>query len=271
MARLSAYAHICGRDLLCRLLGALLIGVAVVPAAFAGNPELAKPTVKERPPSLALRAERQLAALGYWTGPVDGRWDSQSQSALVAFQKVERRRRSGQLNATEVQAIEAAARPAPLESGPAHIEVDISRQVLFVVAEGGVVDLIVPVSTGNGKSFTFEGVRDRAYTPRGRCTVYRKIKGIREAPLGTIHYPNYLVGGIAIHGSPSVPAKPASHGCIRVPLFACKRLSELMPVGTLVLVHDNGSFENDAIWMRQAQRQRPANSEALLAMAGERE
>ena len=36
-------------------------------------------------------AERGLSALGYWTGPVDGVFDTASRSALIAFQKWEGR------------------------------------------------------------------------------------------------------------------------------------------------------------------------------------
>ena len=39
-----------------------------------------------------------------------------------------------------------------------------------------------------------------------------------------MYNPLYIVGGIAIHGSLDVPAYPASHGCIRVPMFASQRL-----------------------------------------------
>jgi hypothetical protein len=34
--------------------------------------------------------------------------------------------------------------------------------------------------------------------------------------LGTMYKPFYFYGGYAIHGSPSVPGYPASHGCVRV-------------------------------------------------------
>jgi lipoprotein-anchoring transpeptidase ErfK/SrfK len=52
-----------------------------------------------------------------------------------------------------------------------------------------------------------------------------------------LYYPNYIVGGIAIHGNPSVPVYPASHGCIRIPMFAAKQFSEINPVGTVVIVY----------------------------------
>jgi len=44
--------------------------------------------------------------------------------------------------------------------------------------------------------------------------------------------------GIAIHGNPSVPVYPASHGCIRIPMFAAKEFSQMTPVGTPVIVYD---------------------------------
>jgi hypothetical protein len=47
----------------------------------------------------------------------------------------------------------------------------------------------------------------------------------------------YIVGGIAIHGSRDVPAYPASHGCIRVPMFASQRLPRMVPRGTPVFVY----------------------------------
>jgi lipoprotein-anchoring transpeptidase ErfK/SrfK len=123
------------------------------------------------------------------------------------------------------------------------------------------------VSTGNDRSYTVKGVRDVAYTPRGRCTVYRKIAGERVAPLGSIFYPNYLVGGIAIHGSASIPPKPASHGCIRIPMWACKAVSKMMPVGTVVLIHEAGSFGNDTQWLKQVARSAPANFNDTMAVA----
>ena len=42
--------------------------------------------------------------------------------------------------------------------------------------------------------------------------VQRKINGVRVSRLGELYRPAYFVGGYAIHGSPSVPNFPASHG-----------------------------------------------------------
>jgi hypothetical protein len=54
-----------------------------------------------------------------------------------------------------------------------------------------------------------------------------------------LYYPNYIAGGIAIHGSGSVPAFPDSHGCIRIPMYAAKEFSELTPVLMPVIVYAN--------------------------------
>jgi lipoprotein-anchoring transpeptidase ErfK/SrfK len=145
------------------------------------------------------------------------------------------------LTAEEYKALIEAKRPLPRESGYAHVEIDIARQVLFIVDRKGKVSGILPISTGTGKPFTASGWTRNACTPCGRFTIYRKIAGWRKSPLGLLYYPNYVVGGVAIHGSPFVPAHPASHGCIRIPMFAAKQFSEMTPIGTIVIVHDSSS------------------------------
>jgi hypothetical protein len=184
-------------------------------------------------------AERRLSELGYWTGPVDGTLDSGSRHALIAFQKVEGRQRTGKLTRAELQALLLAQRPLPKYSGSAHVEIDLSRQVLFIVDPTGTITHILPVCTGNEKFYVDHGEIHRAHTPRGRFRVLRKLSGWRLSSLGLLYYPNYILNGIAIHGSPAVAVHPASHGCIRIPMFASKELSELTPVGTEVIVYDD--------------------------------
>jgi cell wall hydrolase len=188
-------------------------------------------------------AEQRLTELGYWTGAVDGVLDEGSRQALIAFQKVEGRQRTGKLTPDEVQALGTAKSPHALESGYAHTEIDLSRQVLFAVDVSGSVSKILPVSTGTGKLFTSEGKTRRAVTPSGRFTISHKISGWRRSPLGLLYYPNYIVGGIAIHGNPSVPVYPASHGCIRIPMFAAKEFSKINPIGTAVIVYYSEAVE----------------------------
>jgi hypothetical protein len=185
-----------------------------------------------------LAAERRLADLGYWMGPVDGTLDSSSRHALIAFQKVEGRQRTGKLKRDELQALLSANRPLPKYSGYAHVEIDLKRQVLFIVDTTGTITHILPVCTGNEKTYMDHGEIHRAHTPRGRFRVLRKIAGWRLSSLGLLYYPNYIHNGIAIHGSTAMAVYPASHGCIRIPMFASKELSKLTPVGTEVIVYD---------------------------------
>lgn len=186
-----------------------------------------------------LEAERRLAELGYWTGPVDGKLDPVSRQALIAFQKVEARPRTGRLTPSELQALRTAIRPLPRHPDFAHVEIDIGRQVLFLFDANGSITHILPVCTGNEKSYVDHGQIHRAHTPRGKFTVLRKISGWRRSSLGLLYYPNYIHEGIAIHGSPAMPVYPASHGCIRIPMFAAKELSEITPIGTEVIVYDD--------------------------------
>lgn len=160
-----------------------------------------------------------------------------SRHALIAFQKVEGRKPTGRLTVDELQALRTAQRLLPKETGPEHLEVDLDRQVVFFVDATGSVSRVLPISSGNGKLFTSEGRTRRAITPTGRFTITHKIAGWRKSPLGLLYYPNYIVGGVAIHGNPSVPVYPASHGCIRIPMFAAKEFSEVYPVGTAVIVY----------------------------------
>ena len=203
-------------------------------------------------------AERRLSELGYWTGPVDGRFDAVSRTALVSFQKWEGRPISGRLTLEEFEALRGAARPEPRDGAYEHVEVDIDRQVLLIVDDKGGVR-VLPVSTGTDKPFVYDGQTSIAYTPRGRFVVYDKTMGW-EDNLPGMYYPNYISGGIAIHGSHSVPAQPASHGCIRIPVFAAREVSKLLKLGTIVLVYDKTSFVSARSWVEN-----PKLKEAALA------
>ena len=224
-------------------LTALIISAVAVTNAYAqrSTRKQAKPSQPVAAVGMILEAEQLLSNLGYWTGPVDGKLDVGSRHALIAFQKVEGRSTTGRVTAEELEALRSAHTPAPLEGGYAHIEVDLTRQVLFVIDSSGNVSRVLPISSGNGEEFTSEGWTRRAITPTGRFKVNRQVDGVRKSPLGLLYYPNYFLSGIAIHGAPSVPAVPASHGCVRIPMYAAKSLLEMTAVGTVVIVHGDGS------------------------------
>ena len=208
-------------------------------------------------------AERGLADMGYWTGAVDGVFDPASRAALIAFQKWEGRPITGQLTIEELEAIRTSAAPKAKELGYEHVEVDLDRQVLMVVNEAGGVK-VLPVATGNGKEFFYDGQTSIGYTPRGRFLVYEKGVGWENNRPGSMYYPNYISGGIAIHGSYNVPPKPASNGCIRIPMFAAREVSRLLKLGTIVLVYDKVTFVSARSWIEN-----PKLKEAALANSGQ--
>ena len=210
-------------------------------------------------------AEQRLNEMGYWTGAVDGVLDTRSKSALIAFQKYEGRAITGQLTIDEHEAIRTSVPPKVRDLGYAHVEVDIDRQVLLIVNEQGDVR-VLPVSTGNDKPFMTDDKESIAYTPRGRFVVYDKSFGWENGQLGSVYYANYISGGVAIHGFLSVPTEPASHGCIRIPMFAAREVSKLLQLGTIVLVYDKVSFVSAKEWAEN-----PKLKEAAMLNAAARD
>ena len=188
------------------------------------------------------QAQVHLAEMGYGTG----------RNAVVAFQKYEGRKVTGQLNREEVDAIMNASAPQPRDPGYKHVEVDLDRQVLLLVDDDGAIKKILPVSTGSNKHYSEKGMSGLAYTPRGRFRIYAKIAGWRKSPLGLLYYPNYFSDGLAIHGNSAVPNMPASHGCIRIPMSASVEVYKQMPVGTILLIYDKESFVSGKNWVAES-------------------
>jgi peptidoglycan hydrolase-like protein with peptidoglycan-binding domain len=233
---------------LCLLLIATSIAVAKKPTASVTRAQTRE-------------AERLLDELGYWTGPVDGVFDPATRFALIAFQKWERRPVTGRLTAQEIEALRGASSPTPRDGDYEHVEVDVDRQVLLLIEAKGHVR-VLPVSTGTDKPFFYDGQESIAYTPRGRFVVYDKTIG-RDQLFPGVYFPNYISGGIAIHGYNDVPIRPASHGCIRIPMFAAREVSTRLPLGTIVLVYDKVSFVSAKAWAEN-----PKLKEAALANGG---
>ncbi len=201
-----------------------------------------KPKPKAKPKVVTVadikEAKEKLAALGYWLANTNESY----RHALIAFQKVQALQPTGKLSLEDLEALRFARPPVPkevqaLEAGTIRVEVDLLRQVLFVIDHENSVTKILSVSSGNGKEFKSEGFVRDAVTPPGRFNVYNKIKGWKKSPLGMLYYPNYYLSGLAIHGSTFVPAYPDSHGCVRIPMYAAKEFFELLTMGTEILLH----------------------------------
>ena len=196
-------------------------------------------------------SERRLSEMGYLTGRVDGTIDSDTRIGLITFQKWEGRKITARLTRAEFNAIRDANAPQPKDSGYKHVEVDLDRQVLLLTDSDGVVKTILPVSTGSCKRYKEKRMSGLAYTPRGRFRIYNKLAGWRRSPLGLLYYPNYFSDGLAIHGNPSVPHSPRSHGCVRIPMFAASEISRQLPIGTIILIYDAQSFVSAKQWAEE--------------------
>jgi peptidoglycan/xylan/chitin deacetylase (PgdA/CDA1 family)/peptidoglycan hydrolase-like protein with peptidoglycan-binding domain len=182
--------------------------------------------------------QRRLTQLGYPVRGVDGAFGERTQQGVFAFQKVRGRVRDGVVSPEEMSAIDVARRPTVRKRKvKRYIEIDISRQVLFEVRRRRVFK-VLPVSTGNEKYYKQDGIKSKAHTPRGTFRIERKISGWRKSRLGRLWYPSYFVGGYAIHGSPNVPVYPASHGCVRIPMWLTKGFDRRNPIGTRVFIHE---------------------------------
>ncbi len=195
---------------------------------------------------VVMALERKLEALKYDPGEVDGSFDKITGYAVMAFQKVHGMDRTGRATDDVVAALNTTeGTPPSLVTGgpPSRVEVDIDRQVLFLY-EGGQVYKILPVSTGSNTRFCSEGWCRQAVTPGGSYEVYRAGRGWEIGPLGGLYNPLYFNGGVAIHGAQSVPAGPASHGCVRIPMNAAEWFPSKVGVGTAVYVLGPGDQIN---------------------------
>jgi N-acetylmuramoyl-L-alanine amidase len=208
--------------------GAYVVRVSVTPAAgFLATVRTLLATVHVPflslgSQGLSVRAlERRLAELDYALRGIDGFYSSDTFDAVLAFQKVNGLARTGRVDPSVWRRLRSAHRPRPRYPRGSHIEVDKRRQVLFEV-RGGRVVRVVHVSTGATGN-----------TPVGRWHVYRKVVGWDWV----LWYPMYFLRGFAIHGYPSVPVYPASHGCVRVPMWIAPRLFSRNSYGETIFVY----------------------------------
>lgn len=174
-----------------------------------------------------LALQQRLADLGYWLGTPDGTYGTLTTHAVMAFQKAEGLQRDGVAGPATRERLATADRPAAAIDGDG-LQIDLERQLLLVVQDGHVV---FALHTATGAPAT--------PTPAGTFVISREIDGLRHAPLGTLYRPKYFNKGIAVHGSDSLPAWPASHGCARISNAAMDLLwsSGFAQIGTTVVVH----------------------------------
>lgn len=149
--------------------------------------------------------QQKLAKHGYVV-PRNGVYDAATGDAVEAFRKMIRSERLKTLDSKTVDALlrgQGAFKIRYPDHGR-HVEADLSRQVLALIDDGKVQRIY---TTSSGASVT--------PTVLGNYRFYWKQPGVNNR--GMVHS-SYFIRGYAIHGYPSVPTYPASHGCLRVPI-----------------------------------------------------
>ena len=194
--------------------------------ATSGTGATPLPRLREGSRSVHVRLlEERLRQLRYRVPSPNARFDHRTGDAVLAFRKVQGMPRIDTVTSSVWRKLAAPRIPRPRARIPrSHIEVDQTRQVLYVVRDGKIAH-IVHVSTGGpGIGTTRDGV----------WRVWLKFAGY--SPKG-LFMPSFFDGGRAIHGWPDVPPTPASHGCVRVPNWIAPWIYGQISVGSQVRVY----------------------------------
>lgn len=193
------------------------------------------------------RLQEDLQQAGFRPGVADGRFDRATLGAVYAFQKVHGLERDGVFQDDHWALLDQGIELTPPAHLPNRVEVDLARQVLFLV-KNDEVEAVLPISSGNGETYRgSSGAQVRARTPEGDYSFYKRVEGWRISYLGGLYRPYYFRGGYAIHGSRSVPPYPASHGCVRVELHDMDYLTTELELGMPVFVYGQRLARGDLL------------------------
>jgi len=207
------------------------LGRLPVTASTTASPEFAAGslafgvTATARPLSRGARGAdvrglvRRLRDLNFHTPSATSRFDHRVADTVLAFRKSQRLSRTSFVDRALWHRLAVATPLKPRFASPArHIEVDKTRQILMLVRGGKVVGAI-HVSTGVTGN-----------TPEGRWRVYQK---------GGSYLYRFMafVGEFGIHGYVPVPTVPASHGCVREPMWAASWTFRNTRMGDPVLIY----------------------------------
>jgi N-acetylmuramoyl-L-alanine amidase len=182
--------------------------------------------------------QQRLATLHYFdVGAADGVFGQNTYHAVIAFQKVQGLGRDGIVGPATWAKLARPYVPAPrYRLAAASLEVNLARQVIYYVRNGA-IQRIIDASTGSGKWYYSQGRWAKAVTPTGRFKIYWRYNGWQSGPLGSLYRPNYFRGGYAVHGMTSVPAYPASHGCVRMTVPTMDRMWSSLRTGMPVAIY----------------------------------
>jgi hypothetical protein len=199
--------------------------------------------------------QEHLRRWGYSPGPVNGYYGEETRSAVWTFQKVNGLRPTTRVDERTRDALFAPVRVRPLVKGAPgrRIEIDLRRRLLVVWKRHRPV-LVTHVSTGADTSYCDRGVCGFARTPVGNFRVTRRIKGWHTGLLGSMYYPAFFHGGVALHGSLSVPLRKASHGCVRIPMHVARKVYRHAKIGMPVYVRKPAA---PVPWAKKAAKKGP--------------
>jgi len=188
----------------------------------------------------ATQVQQTLQQLGFYRGPISGTYDQATGDSILAFHKTvgaERTRDWVDADWENARALESVGYEIPDRPyEPYRIEIDLYRQIMFLVERGSVV-AVFPIVSGKGDTYQRLGHATAApHTPVGDFRLLRHVDGWRTAELGRIYRPWYFVGGYAIHGGRVAHPQPASHGCVRAPMADMDWLESHLELGVPVHV-----------------------------------
>ena len=200
--------------------------------------------------------QARLAELAFDPGEPDGEFGDATLRAVWAFEKLvlgtKRQDATGIVTPQMWDTMTAGLEVRPLRSGLSgtHVEVYLPEQVA-VLFDGDRASLITHISTGEGVEWcddvvidnddgtqTTQAICGRSITPGGVSHFERKVDGWRNAALGRLYKPVYFNYGLAIHGSSNVPNRPASHGCVRIPMHIAEYFPDRVSLGDAVYIFD---------------------------------
>lgn len=220
-------------------------------ASISSAPSTTTPTVPVRDTLLSgmqgqdVKAlQQKLNSLGYWNGAAGGTYGDLTSQAVMAYQKAAGIEADGAAGPQTTAALARNVRPTVRTTTGSAIEIDKEQQLVKVVIDGR-LKYIFNTSTGSGQTYIQKGdpgqppTTEVATTPEGSFTIERSIDGMRKSKLGELWRPRYFYDGYALHGSNSVPAYPASHGCVRLANGVIDFVwsADLAPIGRTVLVY----------------------------------
>ena len=207
------------------------------------------------------RLQQRLKDLNFDPGRIDGIYGGDTMMAVWAFQALVQKMTRDTIVDFVTPVLWESMRgnvtitPRRQPGSPNHVEVYLPEQVMAVF-KGQQLLLVTHISTGTNEKWCEEvtidpgedgnkgatpiktGVCGEAITPGGIYYFYNRKLGLRESKLGTMWNPVYFNFGIAIHGAMMVPKEPASHGCVRIPIFISNYFPALVQYNDRVYVFD---------------------------------